>query len=270
MRWYWTKIVLSALAVFVVGFVGLQVFRSGKREVVRVVRSDSDITIPLPFVPFNFDGTKLGTFRKLVLHRTGPERVSGVDVTVRLADPAALDRFKECHLTVDNPTQLNESSSFRCVPFDESMTSFGTIRVQTKDLDGDWVEAAVIPLALPNEVARSIRGHGMSAHASQLEADQFRELGDKLRVLGLELGKARSQAEREKIQARMEEVQEEISELQEAIADAASAHEEVRVETSSGDVKVSVSPDPNPKVEVKVVPAPPKHDKDRRAAKPPA
>jgi len=262
--------VLSALGVFAVGFAGLQLFRSGKREVVRVVRSDSDITIPLPFVPFNFEGTKLGNFRKLVLHRSGPERISGVDVTVRLTDPASLDRFRECHVTVDNPTQLNENSSFRCVTFDESMTAFGSIRVQTKDLDGNWIETAIIPIALPNEVARSIQGRGMPAHASLLEADRFRLLGDSLGLLGRQLGAATTEAEREKIQGLMHEVQEDIEELQEAVAEAAvAAHGNVHVETPPVDVKVTVSPGPNPKVDVKVG-APPKPGTERSAPKPPA
>lgn len=234
MKLYWAKIAGGAALIFVVGFGILSAAKATKREVVRTANSDSDITIPVPFLPFNFNGTDLGNLRKLVIHRSGPEKVSAVDVTVRLDDLAALDGFKNCHLTVDDPTRVNQQTSFRCVTLDSTMETFGQVHVNIKDADGDWVEAAVVPLALPIAVAKGIRGEAARAHVSQLEADRFREIGDSMRTLGQALGQAASDSLRNALEEQMQALQDEMEQLQENIADAARS----RAEESAARVKV--------------------------------
>lgn len=223
MKMYWAKIVVTALAIFGVGLVVRKAFVATKRQVVQAVESNADVTIPLPFLPFNFDGAKVGSFRKLVIHRTDPKHVSGVDVSVRLADGSALDRLKGCQLTVDDPTKVNEHTSFRCATVDSTMEVFGQVFVQTKGDDGEWTQAAAIPLALPRDAAKSIRGEDAQAHAALLEADRFREIGDSLRVLGQALGKAQSDSIREALEENMGDLRDEMEELQGNISDAARA-----------------------------------------------
>ena len=157
MKWYWTKIGLTAGVIFAIGYGGITIARAARRQVVHVVESNADVTIPLPFVPFSFEGERVGNFRKLVIHRADPKHVSGVNLTVRLDDLAALERFRHCHLTAEDPTRINERTSFRCVEMDSSMESFGELVVQARQ-DGHWSEAATIPLALPRSVALGIRG----------------------------------------------------------------------------------------------------------------
>lgn len=230
MKWYWAKIGLTAGAIFLVGYSVLGAFKATKRQVVNVVEGSGDVTIPLVLVPFNFDGTKLGTFRKLVIHRSGPEEVSGVDVTVRLTDLAAVERLAGCHLTVDDPTRLNEHSSFRCVSMDSTMEGFGSMVIQTKDSSGDWVVSTTVPLALPIEVAKRIRGAKPESAFLAVETDRFKEIGDSLGVLGRQLGRATSDSARDAIEAQMSDLRDQMEELQSAIQEAAQARAEAAVE----------------------------------------
>lgn len=226
MKFYWAKIVAGALAIFCVGLGIRSVVKSTQHRVERVVESNDDLTIPLPFLPFNLEGAKVGNFRKLVIHRTGPEQVSGVDVSIRLPDPAVLDGFRSCHLTVDDPTRVNEHTSFRCVAMDSTMELFGNVLVQTRDSAGEWIQTATVPLALPRSVAKGIRGEAAQANASQLEADHFREIGDSMRVLGKALGAASSDSVREAIEERMQALRDEMEELQDNISEAARSRTE--------------------------------------------
>lgn len=230
MKWYWTKIGITAGVIFAVGYAGISIARAARNQVVEVVEGTADVTIPLPFVPFNFDGAKVGTFRKLVMHRAGPKHVSGVNLTVRLADHASLEKFRHCHLTADDPTRVNEHTSFRCVSLDSTMERFGFLDVQTRE-GGQWVDAATIPLALPVEVAKSIRGEGVESRAAQLEleVDRFRLIGDSLGVLGRALGRASSDAEREDLEEQMGDLREEMEELQADISEAARSRAEEAV-----------------------------------------
>lgn len=223
MKWYWAKIALTALVIFCVGYGGIVAFRATKRTVVSAVESNDDLTIPLPFVPFNFDGNRLGTFRKVVFHRSSPETVQSVDITVRLADSSKTPSFGNCQLTVDDPSRLNEHSSFRCAKADSTMEGFGSVIVQARDGNGDWNTLMAVPLVLPKDVAQKIRGHEVRAHASQLEADRFRAIGDSLRILGRRMATAGSDSMRSEIQDAMQSLQEEMNDLRESISEASSA-----------------------------------------------
>ena len=243
MRWYWVKIGLTSLVIFCVGYAGIRAFRIGKREVVDVVHSNSDITIPLPFLPFRFDGTKLGSFRKVVLHRTAPGTIESVDVTVRVTDGTELANLTGCQLTVDDPTRLNENSSFRCAVADSSMVPFGTVQVQTRSEGGDWELAATVPLVLPKSVAADIRGTS-KGRIDRRETDrQFRQMGDSLAVLGRMMGQATSDSVREAIRSQMDDLQNDISDLRESLKatapDAAAGNGHGRVT-----VEAPLAPDP--------------------------
>ncbi len=217
MKWYWTKIGLVAGGIFLVGYAGIRAVRETRKQVVDMVETRADVTIPLPFVPFKFDGDRVGTFRKLVIHRSDPKRVSGVDLTVRLPDPASLDRFRHCHLTADDPTRINEQTSFRCVEFDSSMEGFGSLVVQTR-AGGQWIDVATVPLALPVAVAKRIRGEPVEGYTPVLEANRLREIGDSLGVLGRALGRTISAAERAELEAQIDDLRGQLEEAQASLA----------------------------------------------------
>jgi hypothetical protein len=247
MRWYWAKIGMGAAAIFVVGYAVIGMVRAARHEVVSVVESNADITIPLPFVPFNFGGERVGTFRKLVIHRSDPKHVNSVQLTVRLAEPASLEKFRSCHLTAEDPTRINEHTSFQCVTLDSTMEGFGSLVVQVRAAEGDgWIEAATVPLALPVEVARRIRGQEVEAQVAAFEADRFNRLGDSLGALGLALSRAGSDAERAELEATMEDLRDELHELQEAIRQAARARAEAAVARAAHEMRRSAEAPPPP------------------------
>ena len=61
MRTYWLRILLGALAVFAVGMIGVTFARRTRDKVNAVVTGSGPLSIPLPFVPFELEGSKLGT-----------------------------------------------------------------------------------------------------------------------------------------------------------------------------------------------------------------
>lgn len=222
MQGYWLKIAGKALIIFAVGYGVISAVRAGKREVVRVVETSADVTVPLPFVPFSFDGARAGTFRNAVFHRSAPNQIEGIDVTVRLSDLALLSRLDGCHATVDDPTRLNERSSFRCVSMDSSMQEFGKILIETRGADGKWVETQAVPLVLPRQVAQDIQDRPINTRtAARYDARRMRQLGDSMRILSRELGRAQDEAERMALTTRIEALQTEMTELTTAITEAA-------------------------------------------------
>ena len=220
MKWYWGKIALTALVIFCVGYGGITVVRAAKREVVRAVDTNVDVTIPLPFLPFNFDGARVGTFRKVVLHRSNPKTVESVDATVRLSDSSLLAKLRGCTVTVEDPSRLSDKSSFRCVVPDSLMTAFGSLMVSTMQ-NGEWARAAVIPLVLRLDVARRIQGHDAQSHGAELEAARFRALGDSVQALAALLRGASSDSIREAIESNMQSVEEEMANLRRSMSEAA-------------------------------------------------
>lgn len=132
MKLYWTKIILGMLAIFVAGMLVVTAVRKGSHRVRSFAESNSPITIPFPFgiVPFRLDGTRIGTVERLTLYRDGPESISRVRFAVELEDSAAYARLADCVLTVDNPTELNDKTTFACVPADTAgmgLVPFGEV-----------------------------------------------------------------------------------------------------------------------------------------------
>lgn len=216
---YWGKIALTAGIIFVVGYGGISVVRATKRQLVRAVETNADITIPLAFLPFNFDGAKAGTFRRVVFHRSSPETVQSVDATVRVTDSALVQKLRGCTVTVDDPSRLSERSSFRCVVSDSLMTAFGSLIVTTMQ-NGEWARAAVIPLVLPLDVARRIQGHEAQSHAAELEAARFRTLGDSVQSLAIRLRAAGSESIRQSIESQMQSLAQEMGDLRRSMSEA--------------------------------------------------
>lgn len=130
MRGYWLRIIGGALGIFVVGFAIISAVRAGKDRVRVVAETAEPISIPLAFIPFNLDETRVGTIRRLTILRDRPNAITGFRIRVELSDPEALRVLTpDCVMTVENPTRLNNRTTFRCLPADTSMVEFGRVEL---------------------------------------------------------------------------------------------------------------------------------------------
>ena len=100
MRNYWLKIVLGAAAVFGVGMVVVYAIRGASENIEAIAEGTGPITIPLAFVPFEVDGQRAGTIRRLVIFRDSTQEPTSVQVTISPADSIAVSRFERCILTI--------------------------------------------------------------------------------------------------------------------------------------------------------------------------
>lgn len=245
MRWYWTKIALAACAIFVVGLAGMRLVQGAQRGVERVVHSSSDLSLPLPFVSFNLDGVDAGKFRRLVLHRSDPERLSGIDVSVRVADAGALATLTAgCHLTLDNPKQIGRNSSFRCVEPDSSMQTFGEVAVQGRDAGGSWVELTRVPLVLPRHVIADLGGADVAASVAGAEVDDIQALADSIREVSVRMARAQSDQDRAQAARELRRLRYELREIEQAVTEVTRA--KIRAGVRGVTVEVSAPEPPVP------------------------
>jgi hypothetical protein len=227
MKWYWLRIALGALVIFCVGYAGISVARAAKRRVVGVAGSSSDISIPLPFVSFTFDGAKGGTFRKVVFHRSNPRHLNGVDIVVRVTDPGLLERVGGCNLTVDNPTQINQNTTFRCAGGEADLEPFGTVILEPAPGSDPSVQATTLPLVIQKKVVEDLQGRGRGTReAERLQTQRLRELADSLRTLTEAAGRATTSEARDAIMDQINDIKSEMSDVQDAIVEAAEARTE--------------------------------------------
>lgn len=155
MRTYWFKIILGALAVFLVGYAGVTLVKSQVTRARRVFTSADPINIPLAFLPFTLDGQKAGTFRRVTIKRESPEVVTGVDFRVSLSDSAAAIP-EGCRLTPVDPERFSPETGFRCaLDSDSALAEFGIVRLAVAG-GAD----RVIPLVLDSVLIRSLRKEG--------------------------------------------------------------------------------------------------------------
>jgi hypothetical protein len=244
MRWYWGKIAIGALLIFCVGYGGLLAFRSAKTNVVRVVHTNSDLTIPLPFVPFVVDGIEAGKFRRLVLHRSDAEHLSGIDLSVRVGDAAALAGLSEsCQLTVEDPKRLGSKTSFHCVESSDGMRPFGEIAVQTRDADGDWATTRTIQFVLPEHVVLDLEGADIAANAAGAEADEIRALADQIGAISAKLATATA-SERDVLRRELRDLRAEMRDVEMAAAQVSRSTRRVRVKAPTVKVEVDVGDPP--------------------------
>ncbi len=101
MRNYWMRIALGALAIFIVGMVGVSLVRRGLGKVHGVVHGSGPISIPLAFIPFQLNGHKLGTLERVTLKREAPNNVSRVELEVKLSDSLLARGLEGCRLAAN-------------------------------------------------------------------------------------------------------------------------------------------------------------------------
>jgi hypothetical protein len=193
MRNYWLRIAFGALAVFTVGMIGVGLARQGVGRVRNVVAGTGPLSIPLPFVTFNLEGQKLGKVSRVVLQRTAPKQISGVQLEIRLDDSVVARGLEGCRLAAnfdDNPNPDGPPGEarrfakgvFTCLPRDSSeapaeFEEFGRALFQPGDVS--------VPLLLPTDVVSDLKeGHFDSpendsiARAAEAAADSVADLAE--------------------------------------------------------------------------------------------
>jgi hypothetical protein len=184
MRNYWLRIALGAVAIFIVGMIGISLARQGVGRVRGVVQGIGPVTIPLAFVPFTLDGSKLGTVDKLVLFRDAPKRISAVEIQIKLKDSLLAGGLEGCRLAANLDKNSDERGHIRADQFSRGVFSC---------LKGDDSTAAFrefgralfqpggvsVPLLLPSDVVDDLKkGDFNSTHEDSVATAQ--ELGDSI------------------------------------------------------------------------------------------
>jgi hypothetical protein len=101
MRNYWLKIAFGAVIIFAIGMVGLSIVRRGVARVNTVVTGSGPINIPLAFLPFELEGQRLGTMKRVTLHRAAPRHVTQVNLEIELSDSLVAQGIAGCRLAAN-------------------------------------------------------------------------------------------------------------------------------------------------------------------------
>jgi hypothetical protein len=185
MRTYWLRIVLGALAVFAVGMIGIHFARRTRDTVTAVVTGSGPLSIPLPFVPFELEGNKLGRLERLVVNREAPKKVSSVDLEVKLDDSLLVQGLAGCRLAANLESdssksgdinfrthRLEDRAFFFCAKSDSGLVEFGTVKLAPGDV--------TVPLLVPVSLAEQMRAGNWGDHDDADSADVLAERAESL------------------------------------------------------------------------------------------
>jgi len=166
MRNYWLRIALGALAIFIVGMIGVTLAKQGVGRVRHVVEGSGPISVPLAFIPFHLNGQKLGTVSRVVLLREAPKQISAVQLEAKVRDSAVARGLAGCRLTAnldkdETPGTIHIRTGeravgvFTCLHAGDSapgFQEFGRATFQPGDV--------TVPLLLPDDMVNDLReGH---------------------------------------------------------------------------------------------------------------
>lgn len=175
MRNYWIRILLGAFAVFAVGMLGVTLVRRGRSQVEAVFASADPISIPLAFVPFQLNGSKLGTLEHVVVNRDSPKKVSSIDLQVKLGDSLVARGLAGCRLAANieddssghgdvniHVNRLEHRTFFFCAPSDSGFEEFGSVAFSPGDVK--------VPLLVPEELADRLQSGNWSDDSEASDA----------------------------------------------------------------------------------------------------
>jgi hypothetical protein len=200
MRSYWMRILLGALAIFSVGMIGVSLWRRGMLKVNEVVAGSGPISIPLPFVPFQLDGHKLGQVERLVVNRDAPKKVSSLDVEVKLDDSLVAQGLAGCRLAANvesdssrpgdvnvHVNRLSHKAFFFCATNDSSLVEFGTVTLKPGGV--------TVPLLIPQSMADDLRkGHwGNESDSAEALQERAESLSDRAEAIADSVAELQSQ-----------------------------------------------------------------------------
>jgi hypothetical protein len=157
------RILLGALGVFAIGMIGLTLIRRGKDKVTEVVAGSGPLSFPLAFVPFQLNGSKLGTIERLVINRDAPKKLSSVHVQVKLEDSLVAQGLAGCRLAANvesdsaSPSgdmnvhegRMGDHTFFFCAGADSALVPFGTVTLSPGDV--------TVPLLLPHTLVQKLQ-----------------------------------------------------------------------------------------------------------------
>jgi hypothetical protein len=185
MRTYWLRILLGALAVFAVGMIGITFARRTRDSVTAVVTGSGPLSIPLPFVPFELEGNKLGRLERLVVNREAPKKVSSVDLEVKLDDSLLVQGLAGCRLAANLESdssksgdinfrshRLEDQAFFFCAKTDSGLVEFGTVSLTPGDV--------TVPLLVPVSLAEQMRAGNWGDHNDADSADVLAQRAESL------------------------------------------------------------------------------------------
>ncbi|HEU5218395.1 MAG TPA: hypothetical protein VFU23_07040 [Gemmatimonadales bacterium] len=120
MNRYWLRIALGALLVFVIGTAAMAAVRKGKAEVRNfLATAGSRIPLQLANLKFRFEGRNVGSVTGIDIQRNSPADQGRVTVRVAMADSHDLDAVRDCSLTADDLSHLEQGTGFRCATASE-------------------------------------------------------------------------------------------------------------------------------------------------------
>ena len=169
MRSYWVKIVAGSMGVFAIGMGVWLMFATTRNKVVAVIESAVPLTIPLPFdlVPFQVDGQRLGSLKKLVIHRDAPKEVNWFEVEAELNAEGIAVGLADCIMSIDDIEDFDEHSSFDChLEPPRGYVEFGEIRFRSGGEE--------LPLFVPRSLAAEFR-HADESRIKREHARMYRE-----------------------------------------------------------------------------------------------
>lgn len=178
MRGYWIRMLLGAAGVFVLGMAGWLLISGPGRHVVEVIDSAVSLSIPLPFdlVPFKVDGDRLGSLKKLVIHRDSPKEVNWIELEAELNEAGRLAELADCRLSIDDFEDLDENSSFACnKELPRGYVEFGEIRFRGS--------GESLLLWVPRDVAAELR----HADRQRIKMEHARMYQRQVRIVEREL-----------------------------------------------------------------------------------
>lgn len=188
MRSYWMRILLGAAAIFAIGMVGITLVRRGVGKVHEVVAGSGPLTIPLPFVPFQLDGNKLGQVERLVVNRDAPKKVSSVELQVKLDDSLVAQGLAGCRLAANiegdssrpenfdiHVNRRDTRAFFYCAGEDTSLVEFGTVTLNP----GEVTVPLLIPVSVAEQLESGAWDHGSAPDSADVLAAQAESLAGK-------------------------------------------------------------------------------------------
>jgi hypothetical protein len=180
------RIALGAVAIFIVGMIGLSLVRRGLGRVHGVVHGSGPISIPLTIIPFKLQGDKLGSLQRVTLLRDAPNRVTRVELEVKLSDSALARGLEGCRLAANLDSDVPgrpginvqrgpfPEGSFWCAKKDSADTSLVEYG-QAVFHPGDVTVPLFLPRGLVDELQNIDLGHDSTPPVARVEVDSIRE-----------------------------------------------------------------------------------------------
>lgn len=181
MRNYWLRIALGAFAIFAVGMLIVGGSKKARRSVEEIAEGTGPITVPLAFLPFEIDGQRAGTLRRLRVFRDSLQEPTRLEVQVSVSDSSAVQRFAACILAIEAHNDKVQPNDFRCLTATDTagrdLVQFGD--VELRGYPGSYA------LYAPREHVENLKRNSESS--LQVEEQRARAEADSVRSIQYEI-----------------------------------------------------------------------------------